>query len=226
MQKKDIKLNLIAGSESTELDSKIYLECDFCQKLVCLYPHYRQLYEKISHDRFFCAYCLQNNLNTRGNRNILIASFRGIIGYYDLVLCRHERKLFKSEIEDIIYSHAKAGLLNPAFRYDPESLLWFIDFNKIGHGARKVPVKEVLKTVINILLCFNFHRLQGLRNNDVYLKFEEAILKFYSDRYRPPGKKILCPTLIGCGYWSNVHNEKSFNSQALTSFTSADLRRY
>lgn len=222
LQKKDILLSPIGDSLASELADKIYLECHFCQKFIAVYPEYRKLYEKLSGNYFHCNYCLQNNLNNKNNRHVLILTFRGIIAFYDLILYK-EKKIYKSEISDFISSHQATGLLNPAFRYDPESYLWFVDFNKVGHGAKKISLKDVLKTVVNMLTCFNFKQIDGIRTHDVYIKYEEAIEKFYTNRYRPTNKKILAPTLLGCGYFQ--YAEKNMNDALMRNYTSEDFNR-
>lgn len=200
MHQHNIKLNPIQDKLGGELAEIIYYECQFCQKNVGLYQEQRKLCEKLSGKNFYCSFCLQNGLNYKSNQHILIMSFKGIIGYYYHVLHRQNKVLYQSQIIDYVELHRQAGLLNPVFRYDPESFLWFVDFSKIGRGQKKIPIKEALKTVVNILTCFELPRnIDHIYTSKIFKKYNEAMVKFYSERYRPPNRKILAPTLSGCG---------------------------
>ena len=58
----------------------------------------------------------------------------------------------------------------------------------------------MLKTISNILVCFNLQKhISSIRTYVLYKKYDEAIRKWYSDRTRPEGKRFLIPTLFGCG---------------------------
>jgi len=185
--------------EHGELADKIYYECMFCGKRVGLYPQERNVCEKLSGDDFYCVFCLRNNFYTKNNRNILILSFRAIIGYYYYNFYLNGKKMYFSQIEDYISAHVKVGLKNPIFNYDPDTMYWFIDFSKVGRGNKKIKINDVLKTIVNIGACFNLDaNLCNNRSAVIYERYKEAIEKFYSSRWRPQGKKILIPTLQGC----------------------------
>ena len=209
MQQKQINLEQIDENlEGGELAEEIYYNCTFCEKYVGLEPEARKLCEKLSGNKFFCTFCLQNNLHTKSNRSILPVSFRGIIAYYHHMLYLGQKKIYFSEIEDYIKAHKQVGLANPVFRYDDESFMWFIDFNKVGKGKKKISIVEIQKTIVNILACFNLTtNADGIKLSKLFEKYNDAIGKFYSQRYRPPNKKILSPTLMGCG--GSVDNKTS-----------------
>ena len=185
--------------DDKELADKIYYECMFCGKKVGLYPYQRGLCEKLSGPDFYCSFCLRNNFHTKNKHNILILSFRAVIGYYYTTFYVNARKMYYSEIEDYINCHVKVGLENPVFSYDPETMLWFVDFSKIGKGNKKITINDVLKTIVNILACFNLNDNLGNNKSSVFFeKYKESIEKFYASRWRPEGKKALIPTLQGC----------------------------
>jgi len=206
-----------------ELSEKIHFTCSFCEKTVGLYPEIRGICEKLSGSEFFCPFCLRHNFNTKVNKNILALTFRTIPGYfYNVFYLGHRRSMFLSEIEDYIDAHEKVGLLNPVFSYDPDSLTWFIDFNKVGRGRKKVKIHYALKTVSNILACFNLSKhIPGVRMHKLYKKYEEAIIKFYTKRYRPPGKRLLIPTLGGCV--GNLQHDKNFDMEDTKVFSCCDF---
>jgi hypothetical protein len=94
---------------------------------------------------------------------------------------------------------------NPVFNYDQESYVWFIDFRKVGESKKKISVKDVQSTIVDILATFNLPiTIPAVHMNKLYQKYDEAVSDFYTKRYRPEGKKLLCPTLKNCGnvLWS------------------------
>lgn len=200
-----------------ELSDKIWYECAFCGKRTGLYPSERRLCERLSGERFFCPFCLRHGFHTRTSKNILVISFRSIIAYYyyDKYIYAANRHLWIKEVTDCIEAHWEAGMKNPVFTYDPESFLWFVDFGKVGKGKKKIRITEVLKTILNMLVCFNMpQHIPNLKKGNLYQKFAEAILKFYKNRYRPPGKAMLIPTLKDCG----VYESKRFSFETSRDF--------
>ncbi|RDJ35519.1 MAG: hypothetical protein DWQ19_11930 [Crenarchaeota archaeon] len=216
MQAQEVELKPIQEELNGELSEIIYYECQFCQKNVGLRSHQRKICERLSGQQFYCNYCLQNNLNTKNNRHILIMSFKPILGFYFYSMYIDKKKLYLSQIMDYLKMHEFAGLQNPLFRYDPDSLLWFVDFSKVGRGKRKLPISEVLKTVVNILACFELPRnINNFSTSRIYDKYNEAIMKFHSNRYRPLNRKILIPTLNTCG---GLCDNKNFDHEATKKF--------
>jgi hypothetical protein len=221
----DIKIEPIHEKLNGALANEVYYECTFCQKTVLpLVDDLKAMYANLSGLRYHCPFCIRQGFNTRNNKHVLILSFRAIIGYYyhyHYDSTTLEPRLYYSEIKEIVSSHAEAGLTNPVFHYDPETYLWFVDFGKVGHGRKKIFVNDVLKTISNILLCFNLS--QHLINPKIpilYDKYAEAIRKWYENRTRPEGKRMLIPTLLGCGA---VPNPIGFTIDETKNFTSKDL---
>lgn len=103
--------------------------------------------------------------------------------------------MWLSEISDYIKAHEQAGLQNPVFHYDPETYLWFVDFSKVGNGRKKIEIEDVLKTVMNILTCFNLYEYANGGMHSFYNKYRDAIVKFHEQRYRPEDRPFLIPTL-------------------------------
>jgi hypothetical protein len=129
-------------------------------------------------------------------------SFRGIIGYYywGLYRCDFKKSIWYSEIKNLIDFHVALGLQSPVFYYDPSTYLWFVDFNRIGKGNKKVPIEEVKSVIKSILMTFNLNIRAHASEDEVWKRFEQAINLYYSHRKRPKDKKMLIPTLIDiCG---------------------------
>jgi len=212
-----------------ELSNEIYYECDFCGKRMPQKPDPRTLCERLSGEHYYCSFCLRNKFHTKNNRHILMLSFRSLIGYYYYKFYVHPitsmKKIYLSELEDIIKAHEQAGLQNPLFHYDPETFIWFIDFSRIGRNGKKIKLNDVLKTIINILVCFNVSdKFYDVKSHLLYKKYEEAIEKFYQSRYRPTGKIILVPTLAGCGITSFTETTKTWSVEGTREFTREELR--
>ena len=201
-------LKPISDLENGELSNKIIRKCHFCEKKCDLSESSILFSNKLSgKDCFYCTFCLRNNLNTKNNKNIYILSFKNIIDSFYRQNYLTVRKFWLSEINDYIQSHIIAGNENPLFLYDPETMLWFIDFNKIGSSKRKIPIEEILKTIISILTCFNlFENNVDVNTIDLYKNYKSGIENFYKKRQRP-NSWILIPPL------SNSMNEriKNFN---------------
>ena len=193
-----------------ELSDIVHYECAFCMKTIGLHAAQRKLCEKLSGSEFYCPFCLRHGFNSKANKHVLVMSFRAIAGYYyyEKYVYTNNRNLWISEIRDYMDRHEATGLQNPVFVYDPSTFQWFVDFSKIGRGKRKVRVAEVYKTTINILSCFNLtEHIPIVKMAKFYEKYREAIEKFYTQRYRPEGKRLLIPTLQGCG----IYDSKKFS---------------
>lgn len=203
-----IILNPLPKTPSGELCEKIYCKCNFCEKTCEVFPDQFSPINKLSGEgNFYCAFCLRHNFHTKNSKNILILSFRGIIAQFYYQNYITQQMMYISQIEDFIESHQKAGLVNPCFSYDPETMLWFIDFSKIGNTKKKIPIEEIYKTVLSILVSFNLFEFSA-NMSGMYKKYKDAIELFYTKRQRPENKKMLIPTL---GYNSrNVERIRNF----------------
>lgn len=152
----------------------------------------------------------------------MILSFRSVIGYlyfYNYLQVGGPSKIWVSEIQDYIDSHISAGLVNPLFVYDPDTLLWFVDFSKVGTSRKKLPLESVHKTVVNILTSLDLHKIPGMDTSRFFQKYKDAIDVFAEKRSRPGNKRLLLPTLTGCG----VNEPKNFSFDRTRNFIFEDL---
>lgn len=197
------KLEIVLDETSPFVNSSamIKIVCNFCGTQVLMIRSRKNNYSNIyGKEKFFCNHCIRHNFNNRSNSNVLILSFKGIIGYYYHAFYRSKNTMFYEDVSEHIQKHKEVGLKNPIFSYDDNSYLWFVDFNKIGNGNRKIAIDEILKTIIEILATFNLRRyIDGIMEHAVYKKYNEAITEFYQKRTRPADKRILSPTLVKCG---------------------------
>lgn len=204
--KQNVRIVPTTESEAGELADVIHYECAFCEKLTGVHPNTRRVCEKLSGKTFYCVFCLRNRHNAKSNRHILPVSFRAIAGYYFYEKYHQtvNRQMWLAEIRDMMKAHEIAGLQNPVFNYDPETFMWFIDFGRIGRGRNKIRIAEVHKTIINILACFNLQEhIPNVKPSRLVDKYMSAVRKFYSNRYRPAGRRMVVPTLAGCGILDN-----------------------
>lgn len=207
--------------------------CYFCGKTMIFTESLRQCTETIAgpdkqgRKRLYCTHCLRNDYyKVRHIRNTLMLSFRGIIGYY--YYCFHQIPknafMWLSDLEAYINLHVKVGIQNPLFRYDPESLLWFVDFSKVGIKPRQMPLSFVLDTVADILAAFNLHEnVREASTATLFNKFREAIVDFHNHRRRPNNQRILVPTLYGCGIPHETALNKAIPVNWLRDFTPAHM---
>jgi hypothetical protein len=201
VQAKQVEIIPVEENLNGDLSKEIYYECDFCNKRIPLHPFVRNFCEKLSGDNYYCNFCLRHGFHTKNNRNVLIFTFRTIIGHYYQELYVNpipsSKKMYFKEIQAYIDSHVKAGLLNPTLAYDSETYLWYADFSRIGKGNKKLKLNDMLKTVINILACFNLKsNIPSISVHTLYDKYKDAMYKFYTARYRPADRIILAPTLF------------------------------
>lgn len=198
MQKYEVEVDLIETNQLSEFVSK---NCFFCHKLVKSDCESFKTIHNMTGNRFFCPFCIRNNFHHRSNRNILAMSYRGIFGfyYYRMYLNnkKNHRKLWWSEINSMIENHIKIGISNPVFIYDPETFMWFIDFNKVGSKKRKLPYHSVKKTAKQILESFRMEETTKYHQIEkrVWQKFEKSLDIYHAKRQRPKDRRFLIPTL-------------------------------
>ena len=193
----------VVGEPEDKLANYSYKSCSFCQKMVRLGSDNAQSCMRLSRKRFYCSFCLRNDFQFRSSRNVLIFSYRSIIGYYYIkhYIKKMGATIWLNQIEDMIEIHRKIGLRNPVFSYDPSTYLWFADFNKIGSASYKAPFEEVLVSAKWIMSAFQLSQVLTMQNEEsMWDRYEEAFKVFYKSRQRPAGKKMLIPTLKGIGY--------------------------
>ncbi len=198
-----VKLNLLAAASDGELSDSVYRRCFFCEKSCLIQPATRQYAEKMTGPgTFYCPFCIRKGFYMKNSRNTLVLSFRSIIGhfyYQSFGTANCGKRMYLAEIEDYVHSHAETGLMNPVFDYDPHTFLWFVDFSRVGNSKKRLPLEEVVKTVVNVLSCFNLYdNIPGILTPALLSKYLDAIASFYQNRYRPSGKRMLIPTLMNC----------------------------
>lgn len=200
----DIELKKM--EQSPELGEVITCLCNFCEKIQHLYQSDYDICCNLGHGRFHCPFCIRHNHHQGNSRHVLMLTFKPLIGYYYYTLYQ-QREMYLTQIESYIKDHVAAGLFNPAFSYDPENYNWYIDFTKVGNTPHKMTVETVIGTIDEIVGSFCLKERIPHANVKGYLdKFEEAIRTFYEQRQRPIGKKLLEPTLVGCGYFAHNFN--------------------
>jgi hypothetical protein len=185
-----------------ELSEQLHYECSFCSKTVKPSQENLEICKTIVPDKFYCPFCLRHGFYAKSRRDILILSFRSIISYYYDCYCNST--LYLSEVEDMILAHKEVGLENPLFTYDPETYLWFIDLFKVQEH-HKINLKLVLKTVINILACFNLY--EHLSEPEMALLFKEYRLAIENFETLNNEKIIpLFPGIVPSDYVDEMRN--------------------
>jgi hypothetical protein len=216
-----VKLTPLTPAPDGELCDRVFRKCFFCDKDCLVQSITRRYSDRLGGPgRHFCPFCLRKGMHTKNRHNILVLSFRSIIGhfyYQNYLLTNAGRKMFLADIDDYIESHIKVGMLNPVFDYDPETFLWFVDFARVGQSKRRLPVEEVNHTVMDILACFNLsENVPGLKLAEFFDKYKTAIQNFYERRYRPDDKRMLIPTLVGCLPGANTADKSHERTRSFT----------
>lgn len=214
MKVHEVEVESVESDAAQELSNTFYRNCNFCDKIVLVNNANLKSCLQLSGNGFFCPFCVRNNFHHKLSQNVLIMSFRGIIGYYykELYQGDFNNKSFKpiwhSEIKNLIELHVVLGLQSPVFYYDPSTYLWFVDFNRIGNGNKRAPINEVKTVAKAILGAFNLNKHIGHQSEgEMWKRFEQAIDIYYRQRKRPKDKRMLIPTLTGiCSH----HQKESF----------------
>jgi hypothetical protein len=197
-----IQRQSLSSPSSGEL-SEIFIHfCEFCFKKCSNEDQNYNICKKLSGDDVhFCEFCLRNNFQRRKKNNILILTFKTIIAwyYYQNYLSNYGSKMWFHDIIDYIEKHKFVGLKNPLFVYDEQTMLWFIDFNRIGVDGNKINFSEIKKTVVEILSVFDLEKnVKSLNVGKFISKYKKCIDKFYKIKEIPNGKMILDPTFNDC----------------------------
>lgn len=224
MKVHDVDVETIQNDTSNHLSDTFYRNCNFCNKIVHINPANLKSCLQLSGGSFYCPFCLRNNFHHKLSQNVLIMSYRGIIGYYYWDLYRGQERhgrsrMWYSDISTLIDRHQFVGLKSPVFFYDPSTYLWFVDFNRIGVGKKKAPISEVKDVAKQIMLSFDMSRhMFSYANDKMWDKYDQAIDLYFRQRKRPKDKRMLIPTLAGV---SNFHKESFW--EKTRSFTPASF---
>lgn len=195
------KVDVEIKSGDLETEAQVYKKCNFCEK-ESLIKSDVYINKLCAPGTFYCRFCLRHSYYNRDNNHLLMLSLRSVFGYYfwQFYYGPSSPYMWLSEIKDYIRLHEEVGLRNPLFNYDPETYTWFVDFRRVGDSKKKLPLKEVKRTLVEMLALCNLHvHVKGLSMSDFYQKYALAIDEFYQKRHRPEGRRLLCPTFKGCG---------------------------
>jgi hypothetical protein len=176
-----------------------FCKCSFCEKMAMTFDPIRKYSDRLAGDKFHCSFCIRNDYYQKNSANVMLLTYKGIFGYYyySYYAAPKTQSMTLLDIQDYIELHLKVGIMNPIFRYDPDTFTWFVDFNKVG--KRKMPVEVVLQTIIEQLACFNiYENVKDASPLKLYEKYKGAVSEFYQHRARTGGK-VFTPTLWGCG---------------------------
>ena len=207
-----------------ELYRDPYVECCFCEKLFKITPDHQDIISNLG-DKVYCPFCIRHGHQTKAQKDILILTFRSVIGHYYYCHYKKDKFMWLSEIKDCIDNHVEAGMGNPFFNYDDETFLWFVDFNRVGKSAKKISKSVVIEVVSKIVSAFNIEKNVGCKaRGKFYSKYIDAINVFYSHRKRPHDKKILNPTLSNVAVKNESATKLDCNIDKIKNFTSKDLK--
>ncbi|RTK96688.1 MAG: hypothetical protein EKK64_03625 [Neisseriaceae bacterium] len=125
------------------LSENIYERCCICNKLYEISLKSRKLNKKLKNNET-CGFCFRNNFS----KKVFIFNVKSLPAF--LYVQNHKNKDFLKELNQYVSCHIKSGLKNPVFFYDVETMNWFVDLSK-----KKISKKEIKKTIVEILFCFN-----------------------------------------------------------------------
>jgi hypothetical protein len=191
-----------------ELSDKMLGKCSFCGSDFEISSEKFKNFSKLNPTgKNYCNFCLRHNFEKELHKDVLILSFRAIIAYIFFTNYSYSeyKKIWLSEIQDLIFSHVKAGENNPIFTYDSRSMLWFVDFSKIGEG--QINLEEIYKTILNMIESLHCSRFLDIQPMSIYNDFKLGIDTFNVQRQHT----ILIPTIpIGVHNKFSLEKTKSF----------------
>jgi hypothetical protein len=198
MKTRTVKIDKMEPPATGELAETVHRVCAFCEKMVEGQADGQQAYTRLSGRTYHCPFCVRHHYHHRPDR-VLALSYRAVIGlyYWDLYDATPPRMYF-TEIEAAVERHAEVGLCNPVFNYDPETMLWFIDFSRVGDGQRKMPFAEVLHTAREVYDALGVaKRLRACHVTAMWGKYDTALRRFDKTRKRGKARRMLIPTFSG-----------------------------
>jgi hypothetical protein len=158
--------------------SDIFQKCGFCGK--DFLNNDSRIYRLCLPGQLYCRFCLRHGYD-KNNKDVLKLTMRSVFGYYfwEFYQTPPHPLMWISEIKDYIKRHEGVGLHNPIFNYDPETLMWFIDFNRVGDVNGKLSLEEVKETIASLFSVLNLHKIKGLDVPKFRQRFDAAIVDFY-----------------------------------------------
>lgn len=211
-----LDVELEAVEIGNELSDTFFIPCSFCKEMVWMHENNLESCKKLANNLPYCPFCIRHNFHSETNKNVMILSFRAIVGYYyyHLYDCE-DRSMWLNEIKQMVVRHEYEGLENPVFSYNRRPMLWFVDFNRVGESSDKAPYSEVEQTVKEMLNAFEVECKINKRSvNPLWEKFSEAITLFYEKRHRPKSNRMLIPTLRGQAFgFSDFKDQKEYDDE-------------
>ena len=159
---------------SDELTDSFYKTCSRCAKDVLVTQHTaRQMPKSLVDGRFHCRFCVTHGFD---KRQPFMFSLRSLICHlyesHEAGQSTHVR--YACQVADFIKEHREAGAKSFCLSYDDESFNWFMDCSLVGDGDGRIQTREVLKTVVEIISCFNPSR-NSMDCRDVYREIKDGI---------------------------------------------------
>lgn len=174
---------------------KIFHLCNFCGETLSL--EQLEICEKFNSNPY-CNFCLRSKINNFQQR-ILLLTFRHIFGYYHNAFYEHSqriRALWLYDIDKIVQHHKVAGLKNPYFSYDDESMLWHISCDKTN-------VKIIQQTTLEIIRTLQLGKLAPRCSlTKLGTICSQSISKFAKGNNE---ERLICPDLANCNLFSADH---------------------
>lgn len=211
-------------NEDFEEGNKVYHRCSFCEKLTMVSPKQKQFSNFLA-SKFHCFFCLRSNYYQKTNHNVMILSYKGIIGYYYysyFIAPKTTSSMYGTDIEEYVKKHIQVGLMNPVFNYDPDTFSWFIDFSKVS--KKKIPIENIYKTIISQLAIFDLlENMPGISEKKFFDKIKDAVSQFYSKRTRVGNNNVFVPTFLDCDIPFIVNDVKPIPLELLQNFNPQNL---
>lgn len=174
MYEYEVQFFPINQAMADELTDAFYKTCSRCGKDVLITPEtVKHIPKSLIDGIFYCRFCLTHGFDTK---HPLIFSFKSLICHlHDIYEAGQSTNVkYHCQLFDFIDAHRDAGIKSFCLSYDDESFNWFMDGSLVGEGNGKIQTNEVLKTVVEIISCFNPSK-NFMDCRDVYKEIKDSI---------------------------------------------------
>ena len=177
-----------------EIADEFYKQCFSCDKQVAVNCETLQKMPKsMSEGEMYCQFCTRRCM--QGRRSFAFSLKAIICQLSDVCSSQQNRQLMHPcQLLDYVEAHKQAGLRNYCLDYDDESLNWFVDLSMVGDSDSQVPERELQKSFVEMLACFN-PSIFGIDLQPTFIQIRDRL----SERMRSPEQRggVFYPTFGG-----------------------------
>lgn len=145
----------VSGKLPGEIADEFYKQCSYCDKQVLVDSQsiLKMPRSMLSGD-MSCRFCARRGMHAK---RFFAFSTRSVVCQLSEILSSQQNNqlMYQCQLLDYVESHRASGLKNYCLDYDEESFNWFVDLGMVGDTDDRVSEREIHKSVVEMLACFN-----------------------------------------------------------------------